>query len=158
MAPSLDGLPDELFLEIYTYLQPERSLSRTFFIGWYDQGLPVPDLYAALSALGLTSKRLNQIATSQLYANIITHVPPLSLDLLGSMRKCIRRLFKLMKVTTGAPFLGLHVRYIEHRFSSCGDSDLEDRKTFLEKTRLSDLRTTIENAASSAWPPELLQI
>lgn len=108
MATTMDNLPDEVIVEICGHLLPEQLLYRTFEADeMYEEHLTVTEFYAALLALCLTSKRLGNIATPQLYANLITD---------EEAAKSISRLAGFMTAVLQDPQLGLHLTYINHDF------------------------------------------
>lgn len=144
----MESLPFELLLEICSYLQPERLFSRCpDQDDVYELGMHIPESFAAFAALCLTSRRFNNIATPQLYANVITQYP---------RSRSIRQLFEFMEAVIRNPSLGERVRYISHKFGA--NHNYNEYTRYFKGVRWLEHRRGIEEVASSIWQPELLGV
>jgi hypothetical protein len=105
----LSTLPDELMLEIFSHLRPARLQGRAIDSGdIYGPGTSSKISLLTFHALCLTSKHLTDLATLELYGNMV-----LSSDRRLDRVECI---LNHVAMIASKPFLGRHLLYIQHHF------------------------------------------
>jgi hypothetical protein len=147
MASYLDGLPDELILEIYKHLRPARKYGQDDNgRDKYGGGINPEQPLVTFASLCLTSKHLGKIANPELYASIRNRD--------GPRKNILRRIFGFLDAIIRKPLLGHQVSYIEHQFDWCDKSELY--KTYITGYDWSIHYKALKLAASNVWDAELL--
>jgi hypothetical protein len=149
MESKLEGLADELQLEIFYHLRfvsedgpKSHMLSNT-----------AGEARSSFSSLCRTSKRLRVIAESFLYGEAVTS------DIDGA--RFAHRISRLLRITMERPALAAKIQSVEHDLIECGykfkKSDAMFR-SFYDSTEWNEHSARMHTAAEETWTGDILKV
>jgi hypothetical protein len=146
MTSMLERLPDELLLEIFSYLRPLRKKTNQDSYVATDRGKK-----QAITSLCLTSTRLSLITTPMLYSDVILSQPD---DLKQD------RISLFLRTVLQNPVRGQQIKYIERRLVDCNYAmccHSCDHAQYHKTSIWAEHHELIQSVASKSWDGRRLQ-